>query len=70
MAQKTALSSLALPGMIHTFLAKSAAAGIRAFGEAVLTIGRKLTGTVAAETKLQADDNIEPKFDSEFSINE
>lgn len=61
---------MALPGMIHSFSAKTAAEGIRAFGDGTVSVVGKFSGTVTNEGKYDGTVSIEQKLDGTFTINE
>ena len=69
MAQKTEISVLALPGMIHSFSPKSAADSIRVFGGGTVTVAGKFSATVTSAGKFDGDVTVEQKLDGDFSIN-
>ena len=69
MAQKTQISVLALPGMVHSFSPKSAADAIRAFDGGTVTVLGKFSGTVTNVGKFDGDVTVEQKMDGTFSIN-
>ena len=70
MAQKTELSLLALPGMIHSFLAKdeAAAVGDRRF-TGTITVAPKYEGTYANEPKFEGAVTNESKYEGTIAIN-
>ena len=70
MAQKTELSLLALPGMMHGFSAKDEAEGIRVFGEGTVTVVGKFSGTVMNEGKYDGAVSVEGKFGGTVTLNE
>jgi hypothetical protein len=70
MAQKTELSLLALPGMMHGFSAKAEAEGIRAFGEGAVTVVGKFSGMVTNEGKYDGTVSVEGKLDGTVTLNE
>ena len=72
MAQKTELSLLALPGMMHGFSAKDEAAGVvtRVFGEGTVTVAGKFSGTVMNEGKYDGAVSVEGKFGGTVTLNE
>jgi hypothetical protein len=70
MAQKTELSLLALPGMIHSFSAKAEAEGIRVFGEGTVTVAGKFSGMVTNEGKYDGTVAVENIFGGTVTVND
>jgi len=69
MPQKTELSLLALPGMIHSFSPKAAAEVEDRRFTGTITVVPKFAGTVANEPKYAGTVANEPKYEGTIAIN-